>query len=52
MPYCKKQKKRRLLVKNMLLDVQGKSNTPAVLKCKIDNIGSLKNKKWVEEIQL
>lgn len=52
MPYGKKQKKKRLLVKKMLLDVQGKSDTPAVLRYKIENIGPLRNKKWVEEIQL
>ena len=46
------KKKRRLLVKNMLLNVQGKSGTPARLNRKIENIGSLRSKKWVEEIQL
>ena len=46
------EKKRRLLVKKMLLDVQGKSNTPAYLNRKVENIGPLRKKKWVEEIQL
>ena len=44
--------KRRLLVKNMLLDAQGKSSTPAQLNRKIESIGPLRKKKWVEEIQL
>ena len=46
------KKKKRLLVKNMLLDVQGKSDTPARLNRAIDSIGPLRKKKWVEEIQL
>lgn len=46
------KKKRRLLVKNMLLNVQGKSDNPAHLNRKIENIGPLRKKKWVEEIQL
>lgn len=48
----KKQDKRKLLIRNMLLDVQGKSDTPAILRRKVQNIGPLRNKKWVEEIQL
>lgn len=46
------KKKKRLIVKNMLLDAQGKSDTPAHLNRKIESIGPLRKKKWVEEIQL
>ena len=48
----KKQNKKKLLVSKMLSNVQGKSSTPAVLKRKVDDIGALQNKKWVEEIEL
>ncbi len=51
MPQRRKQKK-KLFIRNMLLDVQGKSNTPAVLHRKVENIEPLRNRKWVEEIQL
>ena len=46
------KKKKRLIVKNMLLDAQGKSDTPAHLNRKIESIGPFSKKKWVEEIQL
>ena len=46
------KKKKRLLVKNMLLDVQGKSDTPARLYRDPESIGRLTERKWVKEIQL
>ena len=48
----KSDKKRRLLVKKMLLDVQGKSDTPARLYRDPESIGRLTERKWVKEIQL
>lgn len=48
----KKKRKNRSSAMNMLKLVQNKTDTPAVLKKNVSNIGSLKAKKWVEEIEL